>query len=147
MEIFLAGIMQGSMVELAIHPQDWREAIKELLARHVRGASVYCHFSRHPNSVSYDLPDIRRTLAEGLERARRCDLLIAYLPAASMGTAVEMHEAYRSGAMILAVTPLSSNWVVRAYSDRVFADVGELEAFLAGGDLAELARSKGKALR
>jgi len=147
MDIFLAGIMQGSKVELAIHPQDWREPIKQLLARRLCGASVYCHYSQHPNSVGYELPRIRQTLADGLARAGRCDLLVAWLPSASMGTAIEMYEAWRGGAIVLAVGPLSANWIVRAYSDAVFADLTELEAFLAGPELAKLARAKGKELR
>lgn len=147
MEIFLAGIMQGSMVELAIHPQDWREPIKQLLGRHLCDANVYCHYTQHPNSVSYELPQVRATMADGIERAGRCDLLIAYLPSASMGTAIEMYEAWRGGAMVLTITPLAANWVVRSYSDRVFADLAGLEAFLAQGGLEELARQKGKALR
>jgi hypothetical protein len=49
--------------------------------------------------------------------------------------------------MVLTITPLAANWVVRSYSDRVFADLIGLEAFLAQGGLEELARQKGKALR
>ena len=147
MEVFLAGIMQGSMVELAIHPQDWREPIRQLLGRYLRDANVYCHYSQHPNSVSYELPRVRATMADGIERAGRCDLLVAWLPSASMGTAIETYEAWRSGAIILTVTPLATNWVLRSYSDRLFADLAELEAFLAQGGLEELAIQKGKALR
>ena len=144
MEIFLAGIMQGSMVELAIHPQDWREPIKRLLERHLRGASVYCHYSQHPNSVAYQLPQIRSTLEQGLQRARDCDLLIAYLPSASMGTALEMYEAWRNGAIVLTVTPLAANWVVQSYSDAILSDLEQLEAFLGSGEFDALAVAKGK---
>jgi len=144
MKVFLAGIIQGSNVEPQIHGQDWRGLIKEALARRLPEAEVYCHFSRHPNSITYDLPEIRRTFAEGLQQAAESDVLVAYLPSASMGTAIELAEAARAGAVVLTITPLSANWVVRAYSDRVLPDVAGFESFLASGELAEVLRRKRK---
>jgi len=142
MKVFLAGIIQGSLVEPRIHNQDWRGPIKRALRRHLPKAHVYCHYSEHPGSIAYELPDIRATLADGIRRAGRCDLLVAYVPAASMGTAIEMHEAARSGAVVLAITTLAANWVIRAYSDRVFPDVAAFEDFLAGDGLGELLKRK-----
>jgi len=142
MNVFLAGIIQGSKVEAEIHPQGWRDPIRELLLRHLPDAEVYCHYSEHPNSITYELPEIRATFDEGIRRARACDVLVAFLPSASMGTAIEMVEAARGGAVVLTVTPMSANWVVRAYSDRVFADVAGLEAFLAGEDLGALVAAR-----
>lgn len=142
MDVFLAGIIQGSLVEAEIHDQDWRRSIQHTLAEHLPGAAVYCHYSHHPNSITYQLPAIRRTLADGNARAARCDLLIAYLPAASMGTAIEMHEACRNGAAVVTISPLSANWVVRAYSDRIVPDLAALEALAASGELAELVKRK-----
>ena len=138
MKVFLAGIIQGSLVDAEIHEQNWREPIKQALARHLPDAEVYCHYGEHPESIAYDLPAIRATFAEGNRRAAGCDVLVAYLPSASMGTAVEMHEAARGGAVVLTITPMAANWVVRAYSDRIFPDVEALERFLADGGLAEL---------
>lgn len=138
MDIFLAGIIQGSKVEAEIHSQDWRGPIRGLLAKHLPDAQVYCHYSEHPNSITYDLPDIRRTLSDGIGRAAACDLLIAYAPAASMGTAIEMYEAWRGGATVVTITPLAANWVVRAYSHHIVADVAAFEAFAADGRLSRL---------
>ena len=142
MKVFLAGIIQGSKVAAEIHNQDWREPIRRAVETHLPGAEVYCHYTEHPQSITYDLPAIRRTFAEGNRRAGACDLLVAYLPEASMGTAIEMHEAYAHGSAIVAVTPLSANWVVRAYSDRVVADVAAFEALAASGELARLVAAK-----
>jgi 23S rRNA (adenine2503-C2)-methyltransferase len=142
MKIFLAGIIQGSKVEPEIHRQDWRGPIRAAIERHLRGAEVYCHFSRHPNSIEYDLPEIRRTFTEGLRQVADSDVLVAYLPGASMGTAIEMAEAVRAGAVVLTITPLAANWVVRAYSDAAFPDVESFEAFLASGELAGLIAAK-----
>ncbi len=142
MDVFLAGIMQGSKVDAEIHRQDWRERLRALLAHHVPEADVYCHYSLHPESLGYDLSAIRETFDDGLDRARRCDLLLAYLPEASMGTAIEMAVAAEGGAAVLTVTPMVGNWVVLRYSDRVFPDFDAFEAFLADGKLARLLAEK-----
>jgi hypothetical protein len=136
--VFLAGIIQGSLVEADIHHQDWRDPIKASLTKHLPEAEVYCHYTQHPNSITYDLPKIRETFAEGNRRAGQCDLLIAYLPEASMGTGIEMHEAYAHGRVIVTITKMSANWVVRAYSDAILPDMAAFEAFAASGELARL---------
>ena len=142
MNVFLAGIIQGSIVEAKIHSQDWRVPIKEAIARRLPDAEVYCHYTVHPNSVEYGLEELRKTFNDGLARAAACDVLVAYLPSASMGTAIEMLEAARGGAVVLTITPLAANWVVRAYSDGIFADVEAFEEFLKTGELAALLERK-----
>ena len=147
MNVFLAGIIQGSLVEARIHDQDWRSPIQAALERHLPGADVYCHYSLHPNSITYRLPQIRKTIDEGNHRAAACDLLVAWIPSASMGTAIEMYEAARHGALVLAITPLKANWVVRAYSDRVLPDLEAFEVLLASGEVPEVVRAKRTAAR
>ena len=143
-KVFLAGIIQGSKVEACIHDQDWRKPIKGILDAHLGRAEVYCHYSHHPNSITYELPDICETLEDGIARAGACDLLIAYVPSASMGTAIEMYEAASGGAVVLTITPMDANWVIRAYSDRIFPDFAAMEVFFAGGELDKLLESKRK---
>ena len=140
MKVFLAGIIQGSLVEPAINSQLWREPIKQALAHHLPEAEVYCHYAQHPDSITYDLPEIRSTLRDGIERAATCDLLVAYLPSASMGTAIEMYEAHRGGAAVVAITPLAANWVIRATSHHIAPDTAAFEAFAASGRLGRLVR-------
>ncbi len=142
MKIFLAGIIQGSIREARIHDQDWRVVIRAALARHVKDAQVYCHYEAHPNSITYELPEILATLEDGNSRAQRADVVVCYLPEASMGTAIEMYLACKAGAVVLAISPMSANWVVRAYSDRIFADVAAFGEFLAAGELEALVRRK-----
>lgn len=144
MDVFLAGVIQGSLTEPDIHDQSWRDGVKAILRKHLADAEVYCHYTEHSASITYDLPEIRRTFAEGNRRAGHCDLLIAFLPEASMGTAIEMHEAYARGAAIVTITPLAANWVVRAYSDRVVPDMVAFEMLAATGELARLVAAKRK---
>ncbi len=142
MNIFLAGIIQGSLAEARIHPQDWRTPIRAALARHCPEATVYCHYEAHPNSIAYELPMIVETLEDGNTRAGASDVVICWLPEASMGTAIEMYEATRNGAVVIALTPMTANWVVRAYSDAILPDLPAFEQFLAQGRLEELYRRK-----
>ncbi len=142
MEIFLAGIIQGSLAEPAIHSQDWRTPIREALSRHCAEADIYCHFEANPNSIDYDHEQMVATLSEGNHRAAASDVVVCWLPSASMGTAVEMHLAAEAGAVVLTITPMAANWVVRAYSDRIFADLADFEKFLAGGQLEQLLTEK-----
>ncbi len=136
--------MQGSLAEPKIHAQDWREPIRLALSRHMPEADVYCHYTRHPNSLSYGQEQLKACLEDGIQRAAECDLLVAYLPSASMGTAIEMYEAHRRGAVALTISPLAANWVIRSYSHRIFQDVAAFEAFLAGGDLRRLLEAAGR---
>ncbi|HAM35443.1 MAG TPA: hypothetical protein DEB40_05145 [Elusimicrobia bacterium] len=141
--IFLAGIIQGSIAEAKIHSQDWREPIKAALARHLPEAEIYCHYSEHPNSISYGLAQIKETLQDGIEKAARSNVVIAFVPSASMGTALEVYEAARRGAVILTISPLRANWVLRAYSDVLLPTLAEFEAFLAAGELKSLLKARG----
>jgi hypothetical protein len=141
-KFFLAGIIQGSIHEEAIHPQDYRPHIKEMLLRCVPDAEVYCPMEKHPDSLRYEDDHARRVFFGHVEMAADSDVLVAFLPEASMGTAVEMWEAHRRGCIVLTVTPMRSNWTVKFLSTRVFADLDEFESFVTGGDLARLVRER-----
>lgn len=133
--VFLAGIIQGSIKEEKIHSQDWREPIRKILDKYLPEADIYCHYSAHPNSITYDGDKIRETFDDGVEKCADSDLVIAHLPSASMGTAIEIYEAYRRGATVLTITPMAANWVVKLYSHEVFASLEEFENFMANNSL------------
>lgn len=138
MKVFLAGIIQGSHAELVIHGQDWRAAISHILLRHHPDAEIYDHFAAHPTAVDYRGPRIRETLEEGNQRAASSDLVVCWLPEASMGTAVEMYAAFNAGAIVLVISPMAANWVIQVYSHGVFADLRSFDSFLAQGGLTAL---------
>ena len=144
MKIFLAGIIQGSRTDEAICGQDWRDPIKAALLRRFPGADIYCHYTAHPNSIMYRGEQIRQTFDDGVDRARSADLVVAWLPSASMGTAIEIYEAYRAGVPVVTVSPMAANWVVQLYSHRVEPDLSAFERFLDDG-LAELLESSSQA--
>ena len=136
MRVFIAGIMQGSRTDEGIVAQNYRQKITQILRDHVPGVEVVDPIALHPNSVGYSPEQAKQTLVELAKEACRVDALVAYVPAASMGTAIEMWQAYQSDVPVYTISPLTSNWVVRSLSTRVFPDVAAFQAFVADGRLS-----------
>ncbi|NQT53023.1 hypothetical protein HQ576_13280, partial [bacterium] len=62
---------------------------------------------------------------------------------ASMGTAIEMWRAHGEGKLVVTLSPLDLNWVVRFLSTVLLPDVAAFEAFVRSGELARLMASRG----
>jgi hypothetical protein len=145
MRFFLAGIMQGSHVEAVLHQQDYRARIKRLLADHFPEAEVYDPLADHSSSLAYDDPTGRQVFLRHNRMCREVDVLLAFLPEASMGTAIEMWEAHQHGAAVITVSPMQHNWAVKFLSHAIYADLAQFEAALASGRLARrIAEIRGK---
>ena len=56
MRFFLAGIMQGSHTRAAVHSQDYRAELKQLLEAHFPQAEIYDPRANHAQSLGYDDP-------------------------------------------------------------------------------------------
>jgi hypothetical protein len=136
--IFLAGIIQGSIQEDKIHQQDYRSEIKEVLRRHVPDAEAFCPIENHPESLGYTFEQGREVFNFLINRAAESDVVLAFVPEASMGTAVEMWETRKRGRLVLTISPMRKNWVVKYFSHRVFATIEEFERFARSGELADL---------
>ena len=119
MRVFLAGVMQASLPGKGIVDQSYRNAIGEALLAKWPDLDVVDPLVLHPNSVEYDDEAARETLFALVTLASSCDLVIAYVPQASMGTALEMNAAYEKGVPVIAISPLRENWVIRAVSHAV----------------------------
>jgi hypothetical protein len=138
LQVFLAGIMQGSLAAKALHDQGYRERISELLAEYFPEAEVYDPLARHRQSLEYNRSTGQQVFWGHNLICRHVDVLIAYLPEASMGTAIEMWEAFRHGAVVLTISPLHRNWVVRFLSHAVFSDLEEFAGAVRSGALREI---------
>jgi len=136
MRFFIAGIMQGSLVEAELHDQDYRSHLTGLLAEHFPAASVYDPLANHAGSIEYDDRTGSEVFFGHNRMCRDIDVLVAFVPEASMGTAIEMWEAYTHGAVVITISPLAINWAVRFLSHILFEDVPQFEAALISGDLA-----------
>src|SRR5579871_2011633 len=100
MRFFLAGIMQGSHRGPLLHNQDYRRRIEELLLEHFPTAEVYDPLANHADSLSYDDETGSRVFFYHNRLCREVDVVLAFVPEASMGTAIEMWEANQSGRIV-----------------------------------------------
>lgn len=121
MKIFIAGIMQGSIKGKGIQGQDYRERIREAVKIHHPDAEIVDPFSLFPDSVEYDDQRAKQVLFNLAAEAGSSDILIAYLPEASLGTALEMIRAYDSGSTIISISPMEKNWFILAVSNKIFS--------------------------
>ena len=135
MRIFIAGIMQGSHVSAAMHNQDYRGRFQRLLAQHWPEAKVYDPLADHTDSLDYNPQRARDVFLKHNRMCGETDVLFAFVPEASMGTAIEMWEAAQHGKVVITVSPLALNWAVRFCSDLVYAEFEALELDLASGTL------------
>lgn len=137
MRIFIAGIMQGSIQDVAMHGQDYREVLRELLSKHFPESHVYDPLADHTSSLTYEEDEARSVFLKHNEYCREVDLLVAYVPEASMGTAIEMWEAYQSRAFVISITPLEHNWAIRFTSHLMYSTIDEFVEAVESGAVRE----------
>ncbi len=137
MQIFLAGIMHGSHVGAAMHHQGYREKYKQLLLEHLPEASVYDPLADHQQSIDYPDDQGREVFMHHNRMCGETDVLIAFIPEASMGTAIEMWEAHQHNRVVITISPLVHNWAVRFLSDIVYSDEEDFVRELEEGKLGE----------
>ncbi len=147
MRFFLAGIMQGSHLGAILHNQDYRGRIDSLLKSHFPQAEIYDPLADHANSLAYDDQTGREVFFYHNRLCREVDVLLAFVPQASMGTAIEMWEAHQHGRIVLTISPLAHNWAVKFLSHAVYADIDEFEAALVSGRVARILDGNGQAAR
>ena len=136
MRFFLAGIMQGSHTQATLHDQAYRARIARLLESHFPNADFYDPRADHAESLAYDDARGRSVFFRHNHMCREVDVLLAFVPEASMGTAIEMWEAYQHGAAVLTISPLRHNWAVKFLSHALYADLQEFETALKAGQLS-----------
>jgi hypothetical protein len=135
MRLFIGGIMQGSKREMAVHDQDYRDRIAEIVHRHHPQVEIVDPAKLHPNSVTYGREQAVETFLASLDRAASADVLVAYLPAASLGTALEVWRAYEAGKPVFVISPMVNNWMLWATATRIFANMEAFSSFVADGHL------------
>jgi len=132
--VFIAGVMQASSLSKGVVDQRYRAEIRALLLARWPELDVVDPFELHPHSVEYQNAEARDTLFGMIELAKSSDLVIAYAPVASMGTALEMYAAYLENVPVLTISPMADNWVVRVLSARVFPDLASFSDFVAAAE-------------
>ena len=145
MRFFLAGIMQGSHTAAKCHGQEYREQLTRLIETHFPGAEVYDPHAKHSSSLGYDHETGRDVFFRHNRMCREVDALVAFVPEASMGTAIEMWEPYQHGAAVITISPLHRNWAVKFLSHALYADTDAFEAALQSGEVANRIKEVKKA--
>jgi hypothetical protein len=141
MRVFICGIIQGSISHFAVHEQAYRIRLRNLVGEYLPEAAIYCPVSLHPESLLYDEARAFSVFEESVEAARTSQLLVAYLPEASMGSAIEMWEAKKAGVKVVAITTLEHNWVVKYTADIIVKTIEEFEGLLKDSTIKRLVSS------
>ena len=139
---FIAGIIQGSKRGQDVHDQQYRETIKRILRDAFPQADILCPIESHPESVTYPDERARDVFLQHVAKVKESHGLVVYLPEASMGSAIELWEAFHKKTLKLVISPLSANWVVRILSDQVFPDLQTFEAFVRSGEMRQRLESR-----
>jgi len=138
MKVYLSGIVHGSESSHDIHNQAYREQIKNALSAKYKNVTVFSPVDKDGPKEIEDHGEAEKKFFEMIQQALMSDLIIAYLPAASMGSAIEIWEAYKNSKPVVIISPLKQNWTVRFLSTVVCKDLGEFEAYVASGKLDDL---------
>ena len=138
MQVFIAGIMQGSRMDHYIGDQDYRRIISETLLEHRAGVEIMDPNELHPNGVDYDDELAKATLLEMADLASMVDLTVAYVPQASMGTALEMWKAFEANVPLVTISPMAANWVIKHLSSVVLPDLDAFRLWVADGGFDKL---------
>lgn len=141
LRFFIAGIIQGSLPDTC-HPQDYRAEIGDMLRAAFPGAEVFDPVLEYPGSIGYDDAKASAAFFDLMDRAGQCDVLVAFVPEASMGTAIELWNSHHAGAYVVCVSGLTKNWVVRYLADMVLTDIDALREVIKNGALAESITAK-----
>lgn len=127
MKVFIAGVMQGNRKDKNIHSQEYRSSITSFLKTIDKSIDVIDPDKTDPDRLSYTNEQAANMFFRYCDIAAEVDLLISYLPQASMGSAIEMWKAYHAGIPIISITPLVNNWVVKLLSTKVYVSIDEFE--------------------
>jgi hypothetical protein len=142
MHVFIAGVMQAERLDDQIVSQDYRTRITQALQSAIPQVTITDPFALNPGSVNYDDARARHTFLTMTKKAAEADVLIAYLPQMSMGTAMEMWEAYQAGAYIIAITPHIHHWAIRFTTNEILPDLESLEEMIGNGRLHQIMQSR-----
>lgn len=150
---FLSGVMGGSgtgknsTLGIAMESQDYRGRMHAAIVAvdpsavlidpldiGAKRAATYYPPGTPTALMWKDDTQVRDTLEEAVSAAAASDVVVSYLPTASMGSALELHAARAAGRLVVVIAPggsMATNWVVRAYAHKVLESIEEFAEWLA----------------
>ncbi|MFA5863293.1 MAG: hypothetical protein WC975_01245 [Phycisphaerae bacterium] len=132
-DIFIAGIIQGSCRGKDIFDQNYRRRLTILLRKALPKSNVFCPVEEHPQSVDYASVKARDVFFDLMNRAAKSDILVAFLPQASLGTAIELWQAHQAKKIIFTISPMTENWVIKFLTNKNFLTLEDFEKFVTSG--------------
>jgi hypothetical protein len=138
MKIYISGVMQGSIKGHGIGEQGYRQIISEAVRILHPHAEIYDPFTVFPGAAEFDDQQSKQALFEMADAAASADIVIAYLPEASMGSALEMIRSYDNGKMIISISTLKKNWFIRGVSTKIFHSLDDFCVWVAETNLGDL---------
>ena len=133
LRVFIAGVMQANRHDTLLESQDYRLRLSAALSHHVPNVQLIDPWADNPGSLGYNDEQARHTFLTMTAQASEADLLIAYLPLPSMGTAMEIWQAYQGNTYIIAITPFVHHWAIRFTANQILPDLDSLLELLENG--------------
>lgn len=140
MKYFISGVMQGSSTgettKKTLNDQNYREIIKSILQKYDENCYIYDPYDKpkeyleEKEHLFNDSKFVTELFEEILSNLNECDVIVCYLPQASMGSSIELWEAYKSKKKIYVITQMSQNWVTRICATKIFESIEEFEKFM-----------------
>ncbi|MFF1816195.1 hypothetical protein ACFVWG_02805 [Kribbella sp. NPDC058245] len=142
MRVFLAGVIQGGRTDDGIHSQDYRRQLTALITAAVPGATIIDPHTENLGRLDWQREQQSEMFLRYARAAAHCDVLIAWLPEPSMGTAIEMYEAYQAGVPVIAITALTGTWAIFSLATVCVPDLAGFADLVASGEFTRLAGTR-----
>ncbi len=133
LRVFFSGIMQAVREDDQIEDQHYRIRLRQAFQSCLPDVQITDPWAENPDSVNYEDELARQTFLSLVRRASDVDLLVAYIPVASMGSAMEMWQAYNNGVYVITISPMQYHWAIRYASHELFTELDSFLALLANG--------------
>lgn len=119
--------MQGSRKDGKIYSQEYRNELTSILNKWNKDIEVVDPDKTDPNRLFYSEEQAKKMFFDYCDCVKKVDLLISFLPKASMGTAVEMWEAYHAKVPIITISPMNTNWVIKLLSNKIYKKIEDFK--------------------
>lgn len=135
---YLSGVMQGSRTDTGQVDQDYRRVLKKIIAEAFPDAELKCPLDLFPDALLLDEVNAKEIVPKCAEIARQADVIVAFLPEASLGTAVELWEAHKNSRLNIIISPMKHNLMLRTVSDFIVDSVDDFKRFITSDYFAQL---------
>ena len=124
--IYVTGILQNSRSK-DLYPQDYRKNIVDAIKETWESAIVQCPIIVGSADNKESLKETVKEFEQQLALLKKANIVVAYIPEPSMGSAIEIYNASLRGKYVVTISPIKTNRVVRMFSHDIYDSI---ESFL-----------------